>query len=227
MEMGYLEMTHPVLDDGFVRLESYMGGDLSVVNHARKTLDKYHEEIEERDEGLIRRLMRNGHGSPFESIHFSFHIRAPIFVARQWMRHRIASYNEISGRWADTEKKFYVPKGELLRKETSNHIFEEMDDSEGIEATLLNSFDLCVRTYNYFLNRGMAKELARIVLPTAMYTEFYFDVNGRSLMNFLAQRNHKHAQMEIRKYAEKIEKVFALVAPLCYNAFQKYGRRAP
>jgi thymidylate synthase (FAD) len=233
MEMSTLETTYGVLDDGFVRLEDHMGGDLSVVNHARISLAKRSDELDQSDEQLIGYLMRNRHGTPFESVHFSFHIRAPIFVARQWMRHRMASYNEISGRYTEAKEKFYTPKGPFIRGQVGkrgDYSFEEITD-EGAQEDIIYAFELhyqeCMNRYNWLREKGVARELARIVLPSSLYTEFYFDVNARSLMNFISQRNHSHAQMEMKMYAENIERFFAAVAPMCYNAFIENGRTAP
>lgn len=232
-EMGYLEVTHGVLDDGFVRYNYHAGNDLAVVNHARISLAHIKEALELPDEKLIHYLMRNRHGTPFESIFISFHIRAPIFVARQWMRHRIASYNEISGRYVKMENKFYVPKGPYIREQVGkrgDYHFQEIADkdrAETIEYIIRNILDNCAGAYERLLELGLAKEVARIVLPTALYTEFYFDVNTRSLMNFISQRNHPHAQLEMRLYAEIIEQMFACIAPICYNAFIENGRVAP
>jgi len=231
-EMAYLEVTHGVLDDGFVRLDDSMGGDLSVVNHARISLAKRSDALDESDEQLIGYLMRNRHGTPFESIHFSFHIRTPIFVARQWMRHRIASYNEISGRYTKAKEQFYTPKGSFVRGQVGkrgDYSFEELDEDkiDTVEYLIGTHHENSMNLYSDLLDLGVAKELARIVLPSALYTEFYFDVNARSLMNFISQRNHEHAQMEMREYAKVIEQIFACVAPMCYNAFIENGRTAP
>lgn len=231
-EMGVREMTHKVLDDGFVRLEDSMGGDLSIVNHARISLAKKVDVVGKSDEQLIKYLMRNRHGTPFESVHLSFHIRAPIFVARQWMRHRIASYNEISGRYTEAQEKFYVPRGSYIRKQTGkrgDYQFEEIPDNDGLITALFEEhFERSMEVYKILVEEdGVAKELARIVLPSALYTEFYFDVNARSLMNFISQRNHDHAQKEMRKYAQIIEILFSGVAPICYDAFIENGRVAP
>ncbi len=233
MEMGRLELTHHVLDDGFIRLDRHSGSDLDVVNHARISLAEYRDAMALPDEKLIHYLMRNRHGTPFESIFFSFHVRAPIFVARQWMRHRIASYNEISGRYTKMKDKFYTPKGEFIRKQVGKrgeYKFEAITDPGDVE-DIEYSFDLhyqeCMSRYQWMLDKGVAKEVARIVLPSALYTEFYFDVNARSLMNFISQRNHSHAQMEMREYAKYVEEAFAGVAPVCYNAYIEMGRVTP
>jgi len=228
-----INKNYEVLDDGFVRLDNSMGGDLSVVNHARISLDVQKEKIDESDKKLIRYLMKQGHGSVYESIWFSFHIRAPIFVARQWMRHRIAGYNEISGRYVEMKDKFYTPKDEFVRTQIGkrgDYQFEEIADRadrETIDYIYKIHYDNSVKAYQHLMELGVAKELARIVLPLALYTEFFFDVNARSLMNFLMQRNHPHAQAEMREYAKVLENIFAEIAPITYNAFIENGRVAP
>jgi thymidylate synthase (FAD) len=221
-----------VLDHGFVRLDRHSGDDLSIVNHARISLAKHKEVMEEADEKLISFLMKHRHGTPFESVFFSFHVRAPIAVTREWMRHRIASYNEMSARYVKMKMDFYLPEGEYIRTQTGkpgHYEFKPMKESMrfAVQDEFWNAYDACEASYENMLAMGVAKELARFVLPVGLYTEFYFDTNARSLMNFLSLRNHESALKEIRQYGQAIEEMFAKVAPVCYNAFIQNGRTAP
>ena len=222
-----------VLDDGFIRLDGTLGDDLAVVNHARISLARHKNIMDMGDEKLIAYLMKHKHGTPFEAIHFSFHVRAPIFVAREWMRHRIASYNEISGRYVKMEMDFYVPSGEFIRKQEGrpgHYVMKPIYDPPkeyAVQSRMQSAYDYCARVYKDLLDMGLAKEVARDVLPLSLYTEFYFDVNARSLMNFISLRNHETALAEIREYAKAVEKMFAQVAPVCYNEFVNNGRQSP
>lgn len=210
-----------------------MGDDLSIVNHARISLARYKEVMDPSDEKLINFLMKNRHGTPFEAVHFSFHVRAPIFVAREWMRHRIASYNEMSARYVKMETDYYLPSGEFIRTQKGkpgSYRFEPIYDpgkEYSIRSVMLKAYNAASEAYEELLKLGLAKEVARNVLPVALYTEFYFDVNARALMNFLSLRNHSSALKEIQEYAKAIESCFAEVAPICYDCFVKNGRQAP
>lgn len=221
------------LDDGFVRLDHSGGGDLTVVNHARISLAKHKEVMDPGDEKLVDFLMRNRHGTPFEAIQFSFHVRAPIFVTREWMRHRIASYNEMSARYVKMEQKFYLPQGAMIRTQEGKagdykfRSVDNRDEEDAVRAEMRACYEQCSQTYQKLLDMGIAREVARDVLPVSLYTEFYFDVNARSLMNFISLRSGEHALSEIRVYAHALERFFAQVAPVCYSCFSKNGRVAP
>jgi thymidylate synthase (FAD) len=222
----------PVLDHGFVRLDQAMADDLSVVNGARVSFAKHKTEMDESDAGLVRFLMRERHASPFEHAVFRFHIRAPIFVTREWMRHRWSSFNEFSLRYAKATEDFYVPEPEDVRTQVGKpgaYSFEPVPDevAETTRQELRRVYETAFETYERLVELGVARELARAVLPVGAYTEFYWTVNARSLMNFLSLRNAEMAQREIRRYAEACERFFAEQMPVTYDAFVAAGRVAP
>src|SRR5438876_7807356 len=168
-----------VLDHGFVRLDDAMADDLSVVNAARVSFARRKEEMDEADEGLIRFLMRDRHGTPFEHNSFRFHIRAPIFVAREWFRHRIGSFNEFSMRYARATDDFYVPEAEDVRSQVGKpgaYTFETVapELAESTREELRAVYEHAYETYERLVEQGVARELARAVLPVAAYTEFYW-----------------------------------------------------
>jgi thymidylate synthase (FAD) len=226
------EQTIRVLDHGFVRLDEAMADDLSVVNGARVSFARHKEEMDASDEGLIRFLMRDRHGSPFEHNAFRFHIRCPIFVAREWFRHRIGSFNEFSLRYAKATDDFYVPDADDVRSQVGKpgaYSFEPVS-SELAEETrdeLKAVYDHAYETYTRLVERGVARELARSVLPVGAYTQFYWTVNARALMNFISLRNSEFAQLEIRRYAEAVEGFFAQKMPVTHAAFVANNRTAP
>src|SRR5690348_3940985 len=221
-----------VLDHGFVRLDAAMADDLSVANAARVSFARRKTELDEADEGLIRFLMRDRHGTPFEHNAFRFHIRTPIFVAREWFRHRMGSFNEFSMRYARATDDFYVPQAEDVRTQVGKpgaYSFEQVDAelAEETRERLREVYDTAYATYEELVERGVARELARAVLPVGAYTEFYWTVNARSLMNFLSLRAAEAAQREIRQYAEACETFLAAQMPVTYEAFIANGRTAP
>ncbi|MBA2460286.1 MAG: FAD-dependent thymidylate synthase [Actinobacteria bacterium] len=182
-----------VLDHGFVRLDAAMADDLSVVNGARVSFARRREQLDEADEGLIRFLMRDRHGTPFEHNAFRFHIRCPIFVAREWFRHRIGSFNEFSMRYAKATEDFYIPEPEDVRSQVGkpgSYSFEPVDPelAEHTREELQAVYDSAYATYTRLVEQGVARELARSVLPVGAYTEFYWTVNARALMNFVSLR---------------------------------------
>jgi thymidylate synthase (FAD) len=222
----------PVLDHGFVRLDEAMADDLSVVNGARVSFARHKTEMDDSDAGLIRFLMRERHGTPFEHNAFRFHIRAPIFVAREWFRHRVGSFNEFSMRYARATDDFYVPEPEDVRTQVGKpgaYSFEPVSDevAETTREELQQVYATAYATYERLVELGVARELARAVLPVGAYTEFYWTVNARALMNFLSLRNSENAQREIRRYAEACEHFFAERMPITYEAFVASGRTAP
>jgi thymidylate synthase (FAD) len=222
----------PVLDHGFVRLDDAMAGDLSVVNGARVSFARHKTEMDDSDAGLIRFLMRERHGTPFEHNAFRFHVRCPIFVAREWFRHRASSFNEFSMRYAKATDDFYVPEPEDVRTQVGKpgaYSFEPVSDevAETTRDELRRVYETAFATYEQLVELGVARELARAVLPVGAYTEFYWTVNARSLMNFLSLRNAEMAQREIRRYAEACERFFAERMPVTYEAFLAAGRVAP
>jgi thymidylate synthase (FAD) len=222
----------PVLDHGFVRLDDAMATDLSVVNSARVSFGRRKEEMDESDQGLIRFLMRERHGTPFEHNSFRFHIRAPIFVVREWMRHRVGSFNEFSMRYAKATDDFYVPEPEDVRTQVGKpgaYSFEpvEPEVAETTREELQAVYEHAFAAYERLVELGVARELARSVLPVGAYTEFYWTVNARALMNFLSLRNSESAQREIRRYAEACETFLAEKMPVTYTAFVANDRVAP
>lgn len=221
-----------VLDHGFVRLDGVMADDLSVVNSARVSFGRRVEAMTEADAGLVRFLMRHRHGTPFEHNSFRFHLRTPIFVAREWFRHRIGSFNEFSMRYAEASDEFYVPAAEAVRTQVGKpgaYSFEPLapELASETQAALRESYARAYATYQALIEKGVAREVARSVLPVGAYTEFYWTVNARALMNFLSLRSHETAQYEIRVYAEPLEHVFEQHMPVTYAAWVANGRLAP
>jgi len=226
------DQTIRLLDHGFVRLDGALADDLSVVNGARVSFARRKEVMDESDEGLIRFLMRDRHGSPFEHNAFRFHVRCPIFVAREWFRHRIGSFNEFSLRYAKATDDFYVPEADDVRTQVGKpgaYRFEPVDPelAETAREELKAVYDQAYDTYTRLVEQGVARELARSVLPVGAYTQFYWTVNARALMNFVSLRNSEFAQLEIRRYAEAVESFFAELMPATHAAFLANGRVAP
>ena len=196
-----------VLDHGFVELVDFMGDDYRILQSARVSTGGAAQKGDKQDRGLIRYLYSNKHLSPFEQVVFTFHVKMPIMVARQWMRHRTFSYNEYSLRYSEAIKEYYIPENFRIQgdknhqgsgesvDETNNFIFKDAY-IDGVE----NSLNL----YEGYIEDGVARELARNVLPVSLYTEVYMTVNLRNLLHFLELRMHEHSQMEIRVYAEAI-----------------------
>ena len=211
LETVLTDDTIRVLDHGFVRLDDAMASDLSVVNGARVSFARRKEEMDDSDAGLIRFLMRERHGTPFEHNAFRFHIRCPIFVAREWMRHRVGSFNEFSLRYAKATEDFYVPEPEDVRTQVGKpgaYTFETVEPELADETreALREVYEQAYETYERLVDAGVAREVARSVLPVGAYTEFYWTVNARSLMNFVSLRAAETAQREIRRYAEAVER---------------------
>jgi thymidylate synthase (FAD) len=226
------ERTIQVLDHGFVRLDDSMADDLSVVNAARVSFARRKEEMDESDHGLIRFLLRERHGTPFEHNSFRFHVRAPLFVAREWFRHRVGSFNEFSMRYARATDDFYVPEPEDVRTQVGkpgSYSFETVDPelAEATRDELRAVYDEAYATYERLVERGVARELARLVMPVGAYTEFYWTVNARSLMNFVSLRAAETAQREIRRYADACERFLEERMPVTHAAFVAAGRTAP
>jgi thymidylate synthase (FAD) len=221
-----------VLDHGFVRLDDAMADDLSVANAARVSFARRKEEMDEADEGLIRFLMRDRHGTPFEHNAFRFHVRCPIFVAREWFRHRIGSFNEFSLRYAKATDDFYVPAAGDVRSQVGKpgaYTFEPVDTelAERTREELQAVYEQAFATYERLVDAGVARELARSVLPVGAYTQFYWTLNARALMNFVSLRNSEFAQLEIRRYGEAVEAFLADKMPVTHAAFVANGRVAP
>ena len=221
-----------VLNHGFVRLDDAMADDLSVANGARVSFARRKDELDESDEGLIRFLMRDRHGTPFEHNSFRFHIRCPIFVAREWMRHRVGSFNEFSMRYAKATDDFYVPDADDVRTQVGrpgSYSFEpvEPEVAESAREELRAVYGAAYAAYERLVEQGVARELARSVIPVGAYTEFFWTINARSLMNFVSLRAAETAQREIRRYADACERFFAEKMPVTHAAFVAANRIAP
>jgi thymidylate synthase (FAD) len=217
---------------GFVRLDAAMADDLSVVNAARVSFAKHSDEMTDVDKGLINFLMRERHGTPFEHNSFRFHVKCPVFVAREWFRHRIGSFNEFSARYTEVPNEFFVPAESEIRTQVGkpgSYKFEPVEPKVSREAVELiqGINERAYEAYKHMISRGVAKELARAVLPVSMYTQFNWTVNARSLMNFLGLRTHETAQYDIRQYAEGVAKIFAEQMPLTHAAWEANGRSTP
>src|SRR2546423_8959502 len=226
------EGTIHVLDHGFVRLDDCMADDLSVVNAARVSFARRREAMDESDEGLIRFLLRERHGTPFEHNSFRFHVRAPLFVAREWFRHRVGSFNEFSMRYARATDDFYVPEAEDVRTQVGKpgaYSFDPVSPevAETTRDELRAVYDAAYSAYERLIEQGVARELARLVMPVGAYTEFYWTVNARSLMNFVSLRAAETAQREIRLYADAVEQFLARKMPVHHAGFVAASRTAP
>ncbi|KJV69148.1 FAD-dependent thymidylate synthase [Candidatus Neoehrlichia procyonis] len=221
-----LHKDYKVLDHGFVRVIDYMGDDSSVVQAARVSYGKGTKHVNQ-DAGLINYLMRHFHTTPFEMCEIKFHVKLPIFVARQWIRHRTASINEYSARYSILDKEFYIPddsqiseqscdnaqgRGKVLSKEFSQEVID----------LLKHDATLTYNSYSRFLEKGLAREISRINLTLNYYTQWYWKVNLHNLLRFVRLRADEHAQYEIRVYAETILNIVKFWVPLTYNAFVEY-----
>lgn len=220
-------MEFKVLDKGFVRLVDVLGDDYSAVKAARVSYGKGIK-TPEKDKKLIFYLMEHKHETPFEHIVFTFHVKTPIFIARQWFRHRIGSFNEASLRYTELKDEFYIP--DHIRKNVKEDKQKAVRvDDEQLKEKALNLIDEAIensyKIYKNLLEMGIAREMARVVLPMASYTQFYWTVNARSLMNFLNLRADSHAQWEIQQYAIKIAEIFREKCPWTYEAFLKFNYR--
>jgi thymidylate synthase (FAD) len=222
-----------ILDKGFVRLDACDATDLSVVNAARVSFGAKSEELSDKDKGLIGFLMREKHGTPFEHNFFRFHIKAPIFVVREWFRHRIGwSYNEYSGRYSEIPQEAYMPAPEQMRTQVGKpggYTFEQMEEweAETARTAIKLGYFQAFNSYDLLLKKGVAKEIARLVIPVGAYTEFYATTNARALMNFINLRADSNAQWEIQQYANALEQIFEKQMPATHSHFVYNGRVAP
>jgi thymidylate synthase (FAD) len=222
-----LDKEFKVLNHGFVRLVDYMGGDESIVQAARVSYGKGTKSVSE-DRTLIRYLMRHQHTTPFEMVEFKFHIKLPIFVARQWIRHRTANVNEYSGRYSIMPEEFYVPEETVIKyQSTSNKQGRDNEEvppeiRQRVLEILLEEQKSAFKGYQEMLDYNIARELARINLPLSLYTEWYWKIDLHNLFHFLKLRMDKHAQYEIRVYAEKMAEIVKAVVPMAYEAFEDY-----
>ncbi len=211
-----------ILDNGFVKLVDFIGGDERAVLAARVSFDMK-SKGEERDKRLIEYLLKHEHFTPFEHCVFQFHIKCPIFIARQWMRHRWGSYNELSARYTEIKDEFYIPEKFRVQdtKNKQGSIQDKTLNHSQLKKTYQKAIENSYKTYKELISRGVAREMARMVLPVATYTQFYWTVNARSLLNFLKLRLDEHAQFEIREYAKAIAEIFKLKMPWTWEAFNK------
>lgn len=226
-----LDKEFRVLDRGFVRLIDYMGGDDSIVQAARVSYGEGTKKVHE-DRGLIRYLMRHWHTTPFEMVEFKFHIKLPIFVARQWIRHRTANVNEYSGRYSVMKEEFYIPDDSDIRKQSKRNrqgrSEEELPDEirQKFQQYLELSQKDAYEKYEEFIGEGLARELARINLPLSLYTEWYWKIDLHNLLHFLRLRLDEHAQFEIREYANVMNVMVRTVCPVAWEAFTDYSLNA-
>jgi thymidylate synthase (FAD) len=221
----------PCLDKGFVRLVDSMGSDAAIVQAARVSYGAGTKKVSE-DRGLIRYLMRHAHTTPFEMVEFKFHVKLPIFVARQWIRHRTANVNEYSGRYSVMPDEFYVPDAEQIRPQSATNkqgrAEETFSDSEAasIQSLLQNGQQRSYQDYEALLGNNFARELARINLPVSQYTEWYWKIDLHNLFHFLRLRLDAHAQYEIRVYADAMAQIVREIVPMAYQAFEDYALHA-
>lgn len=227
-----------VLDHGFVRLVDTMGDDSAIVQAARVSYGAGTKSLRE-DTGLINYLVRNKHTSPLEMVEFKFHIKMPIFIARQWIRHRTASVNEYSARYSIMEKEFYIPTPEVLAAQsTKNHQGRDSEplnkeEVENVLAVLRDDSEMCYKHYEELMNigndpskKGIARELARMNLPVNIYTQWYWKIDLHNLLHFLNLRQDSHAQYEIRVFADAIANFVKQVCPIAFDAFERHIRNA-
>ena len=216
-----------VLDCGFVRLVDYMGDDKRIVQAARVSYGSGTKTLRQ-DAGLIDYLLRNEHTSPFEQVVLTFHAKMPIFVARQWVRHRSARLNEISGRYSLMPREFYFPTPEDIAEQSKDYKQGrstepmELTRAEAVRDVIRRVHEFSYDGYEELLNAKTARELARIVLPLSLYTEWYWQIDLHNLFHFLKLRLNEHAQREIRVYAKVIREMGAKVCPLAFKSFDKH-----
>ncbi|MEJ6500579.1 MAG: FAD-dependent thymidylate synthase [Rhodobacterales bacterium] len=227
---AHLYTAYPVLDHGFVRVIDYMGDDAAITQAARVSYGRGTKKITN-DEGLIRYLMRHWHSTPFEMCEIKLHVKLPVFVARQWIRHRTANVNEYSARYSILDREFYIPQPDALNAQSTvnNQGRGEVLSGAEAEAVLNMLRDDAARSYDHYEamlsqdgQKGLARELARMNLPANIYTQWYWKVDLHNLFHFLRLRADAHAQYEIRVYAEQICKLVADWVPLAYGAFEDY-----
>lgn len=215
-----------------VTLVNCMANDLMVVNAARVSFGHHSDVLSDADKGLINFLMRERHGTPFEHNAITFLVKCPVFVAREWFRHRIGSFNELSARYTEIPAEFWAPNKSQIRTQIGkpgNYAFLPVDIGLALAATeaITEAQEAAYKAYQDLLSMGVAKEVARSVLPVGMMTQFYWTVNARSLMNFLSLRTAQHAQFEIRQCAFLVEDYFEALMPVTYAAWNDHGRQAP
>lgn len=222
-----LDKKFPVLDHGFLRLVDYLGGDERIVASARVSYGSGTKSTRQ-DKALIHYLMRNLHTSPFEQVILTFHAKMPIFVARQWVRHRTARLNEASGRYSVIPDEFYLPMADKIRKQSKRNkqgrVTEDLprELQESVLEILKRDQASAYQSYEEMLRDDIARELARINLPLSVYTQWYWQIDLHNLFHFLRLRLDKHAQHEIRQYAKVMAEMAKAVAPVAFEAFEEY-----
>ena len=214
---------------GSVKLENSSDDDLSVVKAPRVSFAKHSDEYKKSDAQLLRFLMRERHGTPFEHNYFQFHVQAPIVVFWEWVRHRVASYNVESGRYVEMRPYFFIPtEARTQVGKPGNYTYQpDPGNTNWLQSNLHYYAELGYAFYTRAIDRGIAKEQARLFLPMNLYVQFYMSCNARSLMNFLSLRNESNAMQEIRDYAEVIEDLWSRKMPDTHKAFVEFGRRSP
>jgi thymidylate synthase (FAD) len=207
-----------------VKLLDFMGDDLRILAAARVSTGKASVDVD-RDKKLINYLWENQHGTPFEKVVFEFHVETPIFIARQWMRHRIGSFNEMSGRYRKLNPVFFVPEIVRLQNKEGNKQGSNgaSDDQDGLSFNMKDHSFRSWELYVYLLGEGVANEQARLVLPVSIMTEFCWTVNLRSLFNFLQLRMDSHAQPEIQQPANDIAEIVKTIVPWAWEAFERHN----
>jgi len=222
-----LDKEYPVLDKGFVRLVDYFGGDQRIVQSARVSYGEGTKTVSQ-DGALIDYLLRHQHTSPFEQVVMTFHLKMPIFVARQWVRHRTGRMNEVSGRYSIMKDEFYVPEADKVAPQSTdnkqgraNEAFDKAKAEEIIDS-LKKGQENAYENYSELIEEGLAREIARINLPLSLYTEFYWEMDLHNLFHFLKLRLDSHAQYEIRVYAEAILEICKKVAPMATASFMNH-----
>lgn len=220
-----LDKEYKVLDKGFVRLVDYMGGDSRIVQSARVSYGEGTKTVSQ-DAALIDYLLRHAHTSPFEQVVLTFHLKMPIFVARQVVRHRTARMNEVSGRYSIMPDEFYVPDAEHVSPQSkdnkqgrSDEPFSA-DEAAEISASLVAAQEESYKNYSALVEKGLARELSRINLPLSLYTEFYWEIDLHNLFHFLKLRLDSHAQYEVRVYAQAMLEIARAVAPCAAKSFE-------
>lgn len=226
----HLHIAHPVLDHGLIRVIDYMGDDAAIVQAARVSYGRGTKSVSN-DEGLIRYLMRHWHSTPFEMCEVKFHVKLPVFVARQWIRHRTANVNEYSARYSILDREFYIPAPEQLAAQSTQNNQGRGEILQGDEAQRVLDIlrEDATRAYDHYEGmlsqdgqQGLARELARMNLPANVYTQWYWKVDLHNLFHFLRLRADAHAQYEIRVYAEAMCQIVKDWVPLAYAAFEDY-----
>jgi len=230
--MIQLAFRQNVLDHGWVELHSVMGNDLTIVNAARQSFGQTSTDMGEKEKGLINFLMRERHGTPFEMVVFTFNIKLPIFVMREWVRHRIASINEYSGRYSKMIEDYYIPKDSKIRSQTGKpgaYRFEPVGTfkAKAVQKFMAAVSSVCWNSYEILLKMGIAKEVARMILPVNFYTQITWTINLRSLLNFINLRSADTAMWEIQEYSRAVEWIIHQQIPVTYDSFLKNKRVAP